>query len=84
MPLRPNPVRPTPWAYDGVPGEGSIPAPLPPPSSLSRPLIRLSNLIERDTRSQIAPQMMRPSIAIRLLERRSPMARLFARMTHRE
>jgi hypothetical protein len=31
VPLRPNPVRPTPWAYDGVPGEGSIPAPLPPP-----------------------------------------------------
>jgi hypothetical protein len=31
VPLRPNPVRPTPWAYDGVPGEGSIPVPLPPP-----------------------------------------------------
>jgi hypothetical protein len=31
VPLRPNPVRPTPWASDGVPGEGSIPAPLPPP-----------------------------------------------------
>src|SRR5882672_8296052 len=30
-PPRPNPVRPTPWAYDGVPGEGSIPVPLPPP-----------------------------------------------------
>jgi hypothetical protein len=25
------PCDPTPWAYDGVPGEGSIPAPLPPP-----------------------------------------------------
>ena len=32
VPLRPNPVRPTPWAYDGVLGEGSIPAPLPPPA----------------------------------------------------
>jgi hypothetical protein len=31
VPLRPNPFRPTPWASDGVPGEGSIPAPLPPP-----------------------------------------------------
>jgi hypothetical protein len=31
VPPRPNPVRPTPWAYDGVPGEGSIPVPLPPP-----------------------------------------------------
>jgi len=29
--LRRYPVRPTPWAYDGVPGEGSIPVPLPPP-----------------------------------------------------
>ena len=34
VPLRPNPVRPTPWAYDGVLGEGSIPAPLPPPAWL--------------------------------------------------
>jgi len=34
VPLRPNPARPTPWAYDGVPGEGSIPAPLPPPAHL--------------------------------------------------
>jgi hypothetical protein len=30
-PLGPDPVRPPPWAYDGVPGEGSIPVPLPPP-----------------------------------------------------
>ena len=29
--LRPKSVRPTPSAYDGVPGEGSIPVPLPPP-----------------------------------------------------
>ena len=31
--LRRYPVRPTPWAYDEVPGEGSIPVPLPPPST---------------------------------------------------
>jgi hypothetical protein len=37
VPLRPNPVRPTPWAYDGVPGEGSIPAPLPPPLPFCTP-----------------------------------------------
>src|SRR6266478_7843927 len=28
--LRSYPVRPTPWTCDGVPGEGSIPVPLPP------------------------------------------------------
>jgi hypothetical protein len=29
----PNPDRPTTWAYDGVPGEDSIPVPLPPPAN---------------------------------------------------
>jgi hypothetical protein len=29
----PYPVRSIPWAYDGTPGEGSIPVPLPPPAS---------------------------------------------------
>jgi hypothetical protein len=27
-------VRPTPWAYHGVPGEGSTTVPLPPPGAL--------------------------------------------------
>ena len=42
--LRRYPVRPTPWAYDGVPGEGSIPVPLPPPAC-PRPCILRANFL---------------------------------------
>src|SRR6266852_694673 len=39
-PFGPDPVRPTPWAFDGVPGEGLIPVPLPPPDCPTRRFLR--------------------------------------------
>jgi hypothetical protein len=45
--VRPYLVRPTPWAYDGVPGEGSIPVPLPPPLYSSKRLNLLFFSLER-------------------------------------
>jgi hypothetical protein len=42
-PLGPDPVRPPPWAYDGVPGEGSIPVPLPPPDCPRLRILRVNS-----------------------------------------
>jgi len=38
-------VRPTPWAYDGLLGEGSNPVPLPPPLHCSPlyPIVRIDS-----------------------------------------
>ena len=45
---------PTPWAYDGVPGEGSIPVPLPPPWKSSNTLI--TRIYWENTRAQSPKQ----------------------------
>jgi hypothetical protein len=50
-PVRPYLVRATPWAYDGVPGEGSIPVPLPPPNSPSRRILRTNSFAIKPSNS---------------------------------
>jgi len=48
-----QPSPPNSWAYDGVPGEGSIPAPLPPPLTLFSSVSDCSNRQQKTTSSAI-------------------------------